>query len=54
MEADYARLYKDMDMLCNLALPDYRNGCQEAEALLEQVRRIASPDYVAQRVRRAL
>ena len=54
MEADYARLHKDMDMLCNLALPDYRKGCQEAQALLEQVRRIVTPDYVAQRVRREL
>ena len=54
IEEDYARLNKDMDMLCNLAMPDYKNGCAEAEALLEQCRRVVTPEYVAQRLCREI
>ena len=54
VEADYARLNKDMDMLTRLALPDFANGCEEAGVLLAQCRRVVSPEYVAQRVRREL
>ena len=54
IEGDYARLSSDIHMLTNMALPDYRKGCEAAEQLLEQCRRVVTPEYAAQRVRRVL
>ena len=54
IEGDYARLSSDIHMLTNMALPDYRKGCEAAEQLLEQCRRVVMPEYAAQRVRRVL
>lgn len=54
MEGDYQRLNSDITMLTTMAFPDYRRGCDEANALMEQCRKVASPAYIAQRVRRTL
>ena len=41
-------------MLTNMALPDYTRACAEATALLEQCRRVVSPEYVTERFHRPL
>lgn len=54
LEGDYARLTADITMLTTMAFPDYRGGCDQANALMERCRKVASPAYIAQRVRREL
>lgn len=54
MEVDYARLTKDINMLKNMALPDYVKAVEEANGLMAQCRRVVSPAYVASRARREL
>ena len=54
MEGDYKRLTSDITMLTTLAFPDFRGGCDQANVLMEQCRKVASPAYIAQRVRREL
>ncbi len=41
-------------MLTTKAFPDYQHTCDEAEALMEQCRKVVSPDYVLQRMHRSL
>ncbi len=54
MEADLARLQKDIVMLTTMALPDYQRQFDEAEALMAQCREAVSPAYIAQRMRTML
>jgi hypothetical protein len=54
MEGDYKRLSDDIVMLTTMAFPDDEKGSREADALMEQCRRVAAPSYVAQRIRREL
>lgn len=54
MEGDYARLSSDIQMLKNMALPDYTRTCAEASALMAQCRRVVTPDYVTERFHRPL
>ena len=56
IEADYARMEKDIVMLTTLALPGYTASSAEADALMEKCRRVVSPAYayIAERVKRVL
>ena len=54
MDGDYARLNKDIVMLSTMALPDYTKASAEADALMEKCRKVVSPAYSAERVKREL
>ena len=54
MEENYARLNNDIGMLSNLALPDYKRQCAEADGLMEQCRRVATPEYAKAWVQRTV
>lgn len=54
IEENYTRLNKDIGMLSNLALPDYKRQSTEADRLMERCRKIVSPEYATQVVHRSL
>jgi hypothetical protein len=54
LEGDYKRLSDDIVMLTTRAFPDYQQGSQAADAQLAQCRRVVTPGYLSQRLRRDL